>query len=55
MKDSGGVVVGATSEGVYTLEAGNYTYIVTKDGYQDYEGSFTVTNKDEIIEVELTI
>ena len=53
--DSNSVVVGATSEGVYQLEPGEYTYTVSKDGYLDYNNYLIVTNKDEEVVVELEL
>lgn len=45
--------MGATNEGVYTLEPGEYSYTVTSTGFEDYTGNFSVIDKDEVIDVVL--
>ncbi len=55
VKDSKGNVVATTTPGVYKLTPGTYTYTVSKTGYKDATGGFTVVNKDLTIEVNLNL
>jgi alpha-tubulin suppressor-like RCC1 family protein len=53
VKNSGGKVVTAEADGTYELEAGDYTYKVTKEGFKDATGTFTVVNEAVAINVVL--
>jgi parallel beta-helix repeat protein len=47
VKDNTGEVVTPKEDGTYELEVGDYSYTVTKEGYKEVKGTFTV--EDEII------
>ncbi|WFD11114.1 S-layer homology domain-containing protein [Tepidibacter hydrothermalis] len=51
---SGETVVNAESDGSYKLEAGEYTYTVSKEGYKNATGAITVTDKAVAQDVTLT-
>ena len=53
VKDSAGEAVAPEVDGTYELEAGNYTYTVTKAGYKEATGAFTVESEAVAINVSL--
>ena len=53
VKDSAGAVVAPEADGTYRLAAGDYSYTVTKEGFKDVTGTFTVVNEDITVEVIL--
>lgn len=57
VKDSKNVEVAAETDGTYKLEAGEYNYTVTKEGYKTAEGTITVEATDitETVSLEKTI
>ncbi len=58
IKDSENAEVTAETDGTYKLEAGEYSYTVSAEGYVANTGTFTVSDKDEtviiILEAEVT-
>lgn len=58
VKDSTDAEVTAETDGTYKLEAGKYTYTVTKEGFETVEGSITVSDAaitEEVTLVEETV
>ncbi|MGI6307779.1 MAG: hemoblobin-interacting domain-containing protein [Dethiobacteria bacterium] len=53
VKDSAGEVVVPEEDGTYELEAGDYTYTVTREGYKEATGAFTVVSEAVTINVVL--
>ncbi len=49
----GNVLVQPTKGDDYELSAGDYTYKVICDGYEDFEGSFTVDDEDQTVRADL--
>lgn len=54
VKDSDGKVVVAEKDGTYKLINGNYTYVISKEGYENKVGEFTVKDEDQTITVALS-
>lgn len=48
------ITTDANGQASISLYNGNYNYTVTADTYQDYSGSFTVSDADQTIDVTLT-
>jgi hypothetical protein len=48
------VVTGGTGNAVFDLVNGDYDYEVVKDGYETENGTFTVNNAAQVVEVVLT-
>ena len=40
---------------IFNLPDGDYSYTVTKPGYADEEGTFTVAGVNQLIEVEMEV
>lgn len=55
VKNSEGAVVEPETDGTYELVNGDYTYIVSKSGYDTKRDSFTVNGENKTITVSLTI
>jgi hypothetical protein len=53
VKDSEGKVIPAEENGTYKLVTGDYSYIISAEGYENTNGTFTVSDKDEIVTVKL--
>lgn len=49
VKDADGSVIKETADKQYKLEAGEYTYVVSEDGYVSQEGKLTVSKNEEIV------
>ncbi|MGR6836659.1 hemoblobin-interacting domain-containing protein [Syntrophomonas erecta] len=53
VKDSEGIEVTAEADGTYKLEAGEYSYTVSSEGYVEQTGNFTVTGEPQTVTVVL--
>ncbi|MGR6836663.1 RCC1 domain-containing protein [Syntrophomonas erecta] len=53
VKDSEGIEVAAEADGTYKLEAGEYSYTVSAEGYVEQTGNFTVTGEAQTVTVVL--
>jgi hypothetical protein len=54
VRDSQSNLIKPNEDGIYILPTGNYTYTITKPGYQTKTGSFTVGDSDQEINITLT-
>ena len=55
VKDAKGNIIASNDNGKYMLKAGSYTYTATAEGYEPYEGNFTVNAGDLFMVVEFTM
>lgn len=53
LRDSANEVVGATAQGVYEVEAGTYTYTVSKEGFITETDGIVVIDEDIVVNVTL--
>ena len=55
VKDAKGNIIASNANGKYMLKAGSYTYTATAEGYEPYEGNFTVKAGDLFMSVKFTM